>query len=439
MDLIDDNIDNNDINEIIYFYKIVSKDGKFKYVGKTNNFHIRLSNHIQSTFYKNSKLYNSLLYKTIRNNGYWWNFEMVLIDTKYNIKNIDVRKTEQYYINFYECNLNTNKAYISNEDKIKNSKEYVIKNKAKINERNKIKFGSLARTINLIKNILNYNDRSEEYTKLYFKLLNFLNIDLVNDYNKNIIKRYMVGKNTNKFYVGFINDILTNEFMEFINNDLILHYNNKKLKENSYYRETKVIKNIKLDKIKDYRIIKAIIASYLRRMNLHFNYPNKNGEKILKSFQFTLERIDKNIYINYPVKKVKSINYLQNNKIIIFKDINNNYVETINGNIILKPNNIIEERIIKEKKNKYIVKVIKYYDDNNNELIKEEYKSYDLNNNYKYKNKYFIKYFNNDRREMVLNFINFNLKNKLSIKDRMEKVFKELLTKKEDLTIINLN
>lgn len=425
MDCIDDDeLTTN--NDIVYFYKIVSKDNTYRYVGKTINFHKRLANHIQASYKDKNKL---KLYKTIRDNNYWWNFEMILIDTKYNITDIQVQDTEQYYIDYYECNLNTNRA----KRDINRMKQYCQEKYKLYKQLN----NPTTRSIILIKDIINYNDDSSYNVKLYYDLLKYLQIDLKRDYDKNILKHYVIDNSKkHKFLTGFKNDILNDDFINFINKNLLLEYNNNFKIYNH--------KKIEIDVLNKNNIkqIKTLISHYLKHLNLYIDYGSqvKNQSCLLDTLQFTIKRYNKNIMLNYPNKKVKNINCLQQEQVIIYKDIDD--IETINNNIILKPLDNI-----KKAYNKYY--------DVNIRLNSELYMSYNNNERIK-KRRYYTKYYDDITRQKIINFINIQIKKKPlnvykktdyhnqyynDIKDsqfsKMNNVFIELLKNNDDLIIIN--
>ena len=68
-------------------YKILCKETIINdlYVGHTTNFSQRKSYHKSACENPNSSTYNTKLYKTIRENGGWYNWEMVEIDI-FNLK-----------------------------------------------------------------------------------------------------------------------------------------------------------------------------------------------------------------------------------------------------------------------------------------------------------------------------------------------------------------
>ena len=96
-----------------HFYKIICKDTNITdcYVGHTTDFVNRKHSHKQACLNPNVRFHNLDLYKTIRENGSWDNWDMVLISTE-NIANaLEARKREREYIEELKANLNMFKAY----------------------------------------------------------------------------------------------------------------------------------------------------------------------------------------------------------------------------------------------------------------------------------------------------------------------------------------
>jgi len=109
----------------------------FIYIGSTTDFIKRKYAHKSSC--KNSEF---KLYKTIRENGGWDNWNMNIIEQYLDCKNnIEQKIKEQEHMDKFKSNLNAIKAYITEEDKKNKDKineqkrEYYNNNKYKINER----------------------------------------------------------------------------------------------------------------------------------------------------------------------------------------------------------------------------------------------------------------------------------------------------------------
>ena len=89
-------------------YKIVCKDLNVKelYVGHTVNFRMRKNKHASDCVYEMSKNYNLKIYKYIRENGGWSNWEMIEIE-KYNCNDgNEARARERYWFEELQAKLN---------------------------------------------------------------------------------------------------------------------------------------------------------------------------------------------------------------------------------------------------------------------------------------------------------------------------------------------
>jgi hypothetical protein len=114
------------IMELYSFYKIQCKDETVTetYIGSTVNLKVRNKCHKSTCGNPKSENYNIKLYKYIREHGGWTNWSMIEIETcKYETK-LDARIKETELMVEYKSNLNTNKAYISPEQKKENKKIY---------------------------------------------------------------------------------------------------------------------------------------------------------------------------------------------------------------------------------------------------------------------------------------------------------------------------
>lgn len=128
---------NPDFSKTI-IYKIVPLNEclNYCYIGSSTDINLRIKNHSSSCNNTNSTAYNRYLYKTIRENGGWFNWELIQLE-KYPCNNeIEARKREQYYINKLKANLNSIRAYRTEEEKIEqqhsdNRTEEQLKEKSK--------------------------------------------------------------------------------------------------------------------------------------------------------------------------------------------------------------------------------------------------------------------------------------------------------------------
>lgn len=122
---------------LYYFYKICSLDNEYIYIGSTTKFKKRVFEHKSDCYNKKSKKYNIKLYTTIRKNGGIENFRFDIIKSIETDDKKNVLKQEQELMILYNSNLNTNKAFISDEDKTQYKKQYRIDNKEQIQQKTK--------------------------------------------------------------------------------------------------------------------------------------------------------------------------------------------------------------------------------------------------------------------------------------------------------------
>ena len=109
-------------------YKIISKDINydFIYIGSTTDFSRRLREHKSSCNNEKSEKYNYVLYKFIRENGGFDNFNMILVEKYTECKDrLEARKREQYCIDELKPKLNQQHAFyaISKNDYNKRYKD----------------------------------------------------------------------------------------------------------------------------------------------------------------------------------------------------------------------------------------------------------------------------------------------------------------------------
>jgi hypothetical protein len=122
---------------IVYFYKFVRIDEpNFTdcYVGHTVDIIKRKCNHKTVCHNPNSKTYNLKIYKTIRDNGGWDNWKMLVIHQQICKNDIEARQIEQNFIEELGAKMNILNAYISEEDKKEYHKEFYENNKEQLIE-----------------------------------------------------------------------------------------------------------------------------------------------------------------------------------------------------------------------------------------------------------------------------------------------------------------
>jgi predicted GIY-YIG superfamily endonuclease len=93
-----------------YIYKIYPKDDiTMLYIGSTNNFSRRKSQHKKNITNKVSKKYKTPLYVFIRSLGGWDNFNCEIVIKKEFVSKEEMLETEKYYITELNAKLNINK------------------------------------------------------------------------------------------------------------------------------------------------------------------------------------------------------------------------------------------------------------------------------------------------------------------------------------------
>ena len=130
-----------------HFYKIVCNDvqNTNKYVGHTTDFVRRKYEHKSCCGNMKSKMYHYKLYKTIRENGGWCNWSMILIDTLHCENSLDAKKKEREFMEELQATLNEQyphrprkEYYDTNKEVFKQKHhEYYENNKDKCKERTK--------------------------------------------------------------------------------------------------------------------------------------------------------------------------------------------------------------------------------------------------------------------------------------------------------------
>ena len=110
-------------------YKICCRNPDIKeiYIGSTTNFYRRKQEHKSICNNSNIKNYNLNVYKFIRNNGGWDNWEMVEVERYKAIDKQDLHKQERYWLEQLGATLNSQ---IPN----RSIKEWKDNNKEKIKE-----------------------------------------------------------------------------------------------------------------------------------------------------------------------------------------------------------------------------------------------------------------------------------------------------------------
>jgi len=118
-------------NTVIYKIQHIEKD-ELIYIGHTTNFTRRKCEHKYVCSHDNIKNYNSKVYQMIRDNGGWESFNMIEL---YKFPCNDTREAaceEDKVMREYKSCMNSNRAFTTPEEKIKQSTEYRENNKDKL-------------------------------------------------------------------------------------------------------------------------------------------------------------------------------------------------------------------------------------------------------------------------------------------------------------------
>jgi len=107
-------------------YKIFCKNDKIKdeYIGSTNHFLIRRSQHKSNC----KKKKNLKVYNFINANGGWENWEMIILLKFTKNSNIELKIKEKIIYELSENRLNTNSPHATKQDKLNWRKNWILKN-----------------------------------------------------------------------------------------------------------------------------------------------------------------------------------------------------------------------------------------------------------------------------------------------------------------------
>ncbi len=125
-------------NAIIY--KLCCKDTEIKeiYIGSTTNFRNRKYQHKTSCMNENDKNYFTYKYKFIRQNGGFYNWDMIQIEQYSAVDKRDLEQFERLYIDILEPELNRQNPFTSESEKQERIKEYQKQNRINKKQHKKI-------------------------------------------------------------------------------------------------------------------------------------------------------------------------------------------------------------------------------------------------------------------------------------------------------------
>lgn len=192
---------NPDYSETV-IYKIIPNNDELKYcyVGNTTNIEKRINGHRSSCKNINCQSYNKLLYKTIRENGGWNEWSIIIIEKFPCNNDVEARQREQFYIKELNANLNIIRAFRTEDEKIEQIKKD-NRTPEKIREKTKKYYEKNKEICNEKSNLYYHNNKEyfekkrKEYYELHKeelaqkkKIYRELNKDKIKEQNSEVIK-----------------------------------------------------------------------------------------------------------------------------------------------------------------------------------------------------------------------------------------------------------
>jgi len=116
----------------IFVYKIIVDNEV--YIGSTNRYCDRITEHKSRCYNDNNQFHNLLLYRTIRDKygSNWEKVKFFILDVYYNVSHTFKRQIEQIYMDELKSTLNMMNSYSSLEEHIRKKYVYRISNRQKI-------------------------------------------------------------------------------------------------------------------------------------------------------------------------------------------------------------------------------------------------------------------------------------------------------------------
>tara|TARA_R110002126_G_C10322871_1_gene489099 strand:- start:106 stop:759 length:654 start_codon:yes stop_codon:yes gene_type:complete len=215
-------------------YKIYCKDQNIKdvYVGSTTNFKRRKCMHKSSVINEKNKKNDIKVYKFIRDNGGWENWDMEWVADVQCAHKLELLKIEGQYIKLLNGTLNiriagrtTEEYYNDNKDKIvKQMKEYAEQNKEELQEYAKEYYND--NKDKLVKQMKEYAEQNKgklkEYAKEYNKKYHEKNKEKRKEKRKEKItcecgstttKGHITSHLKTKKHIKYLNDLKGNEII----------------------------------------------------------------------------------------------------------------------------------------------------------------------------------------------------------------------------------
>ena len=122
-----------------HFYKIVCKNPNIQdlYIGHTTEFTKRKNQHKTRCCNPENPKHHFTVYRFIRDNGHWENWEMVLIHTLHCENKLDALRIEREIFDELKPTLNILKPMTTNEEKKSYQQEWYVKNIDTVSEKHK--------------------------------------------------------------------------------------------------------------------------------------------------------------------------------------------------------------------------------------------------------------------------------------------------------------
>ena len=184
-------------------YKLVKNDDYDNanvYVGSTTDFINRKHNHKNCCNNEKKKEHNQKKYQYIRNNGGWDEWNMVEIEKHPCNDGNEARAREEYWRSHFNAQLNTKRAYRTEEQDKETRKEYRETNKEKTSVYHKERYEQNKDDIT-IKNKIYYEDNKDDIS-IKNKIYREKNKDKYEEYNKEYYEnnKDKLAEKNNKYY-----------------------------------------------------------------------------------------------------------------------------------------------------------------------------------------------------------------------------------------------
>lgn len=149
-------------------YKICCKDPEIKdiYIGSTTNFTKRKNQHKREVKSENRHQSKYKIYQFIKNNGYWENWDMVMIEEYKDCESkLQLEKREREYYDLLKPTLNSQLPIKTIEDEKKYQSEFYKKHIERIKERKKKKYTCCCGCV-IVKSYKKRHEQSPKHKRL---------------------------------------------------------------------------------------------------------------------------------------------------------------------------------------------------------------------------------------------------------------------------------